>query len=78
MYHKTVAGATRDICNSIRKGNYLSSIFILIEEIGKKTMKREFGPQIWSPEVTKSAEIVPADGILPPQGRHDTWLMKYP
>ena len=27
-------------------------------------MKREFGPQNWSPEVTKSAEIVHADGIL--------------
>ena len=41
-------------------------------------MKRVFGPQIWSPGVTKSAEIVPADGILPPQSRHDTWLLKYP
>ena len=41
-------------------------------------MKREFGPQIWSPEVTKSAEIVPADGVLAPQSRHDTWLLKYP
>ena len=41
-------------------------------------MKREFRPQIWSPEVTKSPEIVPADGILPPQGTHDAWLLKYP
>ena len=41
-------------------------------------MKTESDPQIWSPEVTKSAEIVPADGILPPQSRHDTWLLKYP
>ena len=29
-------------------------------------MMREFGPQIWSPEVTKSAAMVPADEILLP------------
>ena len=41
-------------------------------------MMREFGPQIWSPEVTKSAVMIPADKVTLPQSRHDTSLLKFP
>ena len=65
----SVANATGDICQWIRFRNDLSSTYIWIEEIGKWSEKREFGPQIWSPEVTKSAAMVAADKISVLQSR---------
>ena len=45
--------------------------------VEKWSRKREFGPEIWSPEVTKSAAVVAADKISVPQSRHVAWPVKF-